>query len=484
MKAVLADPAAFDELRGATPWRELLIRIPGTDPLADVRRGYLLLSGTPTEMAVAAEALDDPALPAPARGIRMLLLAQLRQYEAVLAMNYKRRGWERADQEEAVHAHTALSVAHAGLEQHRRAYAHICIALEHAEALGMQDRANYLAILAGRQETDAGRADPEAARQRLLVPMPPARRGLGLRSHAEALMALGDYRDALAVLGPASADDDLTAGLRAFLHEALGLPQIRPYDPHDRAYGTVAAGLARYRSGSDNDAGLLDVQHEPQRTYARLVASAMYSRAGAEMERVLAVLGEQPEAADRAALWASIRWGALRRRGLLETPLRHVRAVEAALSRCRTARDVLALVAMADPERYLVLTHAPVQLPSYVPRPERLAVLYGDHVAYGPHTIQAPGKVGRVLVAHALGLPDDELDRTQKARLAKRLREHGLPPAANWGRVISELEACTRAVAEAGEPVEPWREAVEGAVERLTDSVKQMLRADLTGAFA
>ncbi|WP_345466253.1 hypothetical protein [Deinococcus carri] len=483
MKEILADPAAFDRLRAATPWRELLTRLPGVDPLTDVRRAYLLLSGTPAEMAVAAEALADDSLPAPARGVRMLLLAQLRQYEQVLALNYKRRGASEQAQEEACHAYAALSVAHGGLGHHREAYADIQIALEHAEALGMTDRANYLAFLAGRHDTQAGRPDPEAMAQLLLAPMPVARRGLGLRSSAESLMALGDYRDALAVLGPPDADDALTTGLRAFLHELLDLPQIRPYDPHDRAYGTVAAGLARYKAAQDDAADLLDVQHEPQRTYGRLVVGAMYARGQRDMEDIMAVLGAQPDAADQAALWASIRWGALRHRRLLETPLRHVRAVEKALTRCRTARDVMALVRLASPERYLLLAHAPTRL-SYSPRTDRLAVLYGDHVAYGSQTIQAPGRSGKVLVAHALGLPDDELARVEQGRLVKKLAQHQIPTPANWGRVVSELEACAVAVAEAGEPVEPWRRALFEAVERLTDNVKQMLPTELTQAFA
>lgn len=485
MNETLADPAAFDRLRAATPWRDLLIRIPGVEPLADARRAYLLLSGgTPQELAEAEAWLARHDRPAPTTGIRMLLLAQLRQHEAVLAVGYRRRGLTRLDCEEAVHAHTALSVAHSGLGGHREAYAHLMIALEHAEALGMEDRANYLGILTGRHDTRSGRADPEAASRRLLFPMPPARRGLGLRSHAEALMALGDYRDALAVLGPPDYDDGLTTGLRAFLHELLGLPQIRPYDPHDRAYGTVAAGLSRFRAGCLDDAGLLDVAHEPQRTYGRLVAAAMYARGTREMEDVMNVLGEQPREADQAALWASIRWEALRRRDLLETPLRHVRAVEQALARCRTARDVMALIRLSSPERYLLLAQAPVTLPGYTPRPEQLAVLYGDHVAYRSQQVKMPGRAGRILVAHAMGLPDDELDRSERARVSKRLAERNLPAPANWGRVIAELEACAVAVAEAGEPVEPWRQALRGAVDRLTADVKQMLPADLTGAFA
>lgn len=459
------------------PWRELLAKIPGTSDIANIRRAHLLTNGTPVEMALAADALQDPELPAPARGIRMLLMVQMMQYDALISMDYHRRGLSALDQEEAVHAYASLSVAHASLGHRRDAHADARIALEHANALNMVDRAHHLSILSGRHNRAAGRPDPEASAARLRYPMQRPRWGLGIRSYAEDWMALGDYQTALSVLGPPDADDNLTAGLRAMLHVFLGLPNLRPYDPEDRRYGTVAAGLERYFAGSNEVGLLLEVGHEPQASYGRLVAAAMKARdLNSPYTDVQRILGrEEPYPADQAALWHLIYWQASPR--LEEQLMRHVMQTASALLSCRNVYDLLNFVKRVSPDTFLLLRSAPFKWPGKMPGIEDIPVLYGRKLLYRASEYTMPGRIGRVLVNRRLGVPDDELDRKDYARMRETLTEAGIPAErlANWGQVVHDLNDIAIAAAGSMEPPKPWEDAMVSAAHLLTPCVQAMI---------
>lgn len=467
----LSDPATWDALQASRNWAHLLSQLPNDpSPVTLARRAQLyMLSDDPAINTKALPSLDAVQDCPPCTGMRLLILCQERQYEEVVATGYTHVGMTPLEREDACHAHAALAFSHSALRNSFEAYAHIRMALEHAQALGMHDRAQFLTSLHLNTLSNAGQPKPDQYRQLLLNSMPAGRRAYTIRGHAESIMASGDYRAALRVLGAPTNDDAMTAGLRAALTLSAGLPLITPADERS-SWGTVALGIQRYFAGDNDIQKLRDITSEPAATVGRIISALMLCR-GQQFDRyALRILGDEPVRADQRLAWRMTRWVIDHQNGRTDRTGYHIRAVEAAAQATKCPRALLSLLMRASPDLYVLLSHSPVEIEGLGEALVHVPLLMGDVILYGERRIPAPGRSGRMMVLDAMGLPAEELDPTEKRRFTKRVREENIPAPINMGWVVRTLHGEARSNFEEG-----WTTAVQDTVSHLTPSVQEKL---------
>lgn len=470
----LDDPVHWDAISAIQPWDTLLAAIPArlTDPVTQARRGQLLLSSRDQVRAQqGVELLSEQGAHAPASGLYLMALAELGHHEQVRASGYQRRGYSPLELEDAVHAHAGLAVSCGALGLHLDAYAHVMIALEHARGLGLTHRTQYLSLLRLHLLSMTGQPDPDSAGGALCAPMPPARRAFGLRAHAGGLMALGDYRAALQALGPASADDQESSDMRATLALTCGLPVLRA-PSEGTEWGQLALGLQRLIQGSSEVGPLLSLVHEPVSTAGRIVAALMLARGHGYDQHALRSLGPVPTRPDQRAMWEIVRWVIDWQAGRRGDLVGHARRIEEACRALRCPAQVLGVLAAIEPELYVLLCHTPVRIDGLGSHLPAIPLLWGDEVVHRGVQVPVPGRIGRVLVSEALGIPDDTLDPTERRRYRRRLAEHGVSARpVNLGAVVRALRDAQPGPVERG----AWESAQRATVGQLSASVREQL---------
>lgn len=473
----LDDPASWDAIQTAQRPPGILAAIPArlTDPVAQARRAYLMMcSDQYATMMEGAALMEEVSYTVPGRGLHLMVLAQMGRHEEVRASGYQRTGLTPLECEDACHAHAALAVSCRAMGRHMEAYGHVMISLEHARALNMQDRAQYLDLLRLQVLGMTRHPSPDEAGALLKRGMPATRRAFGLRGHADSLMALGDYRAALRALGPAATDDRETAGMRAYLTLACGLPLLAP-PADDTEWGRVAILLQQLLTGQKAGEAV-DVQYhfEPIASYARALQALHLTLDHGHDRYALRTLGTAPDRPDQRAVWEGVRWIIDHRAGRTGSLVQHVRAIEDACSELRCPRALLSLLAALQPNLYVLLCNTPAKIDGLGEQLHRIPVLTGDDVVMGTQRFNVPGRSGRVMVSDALGIPDDTLDRSDRKRFRDRMREVGInQEPVNLGGIIRQLHGAGAGM----DPVEAeeWAANFRSTMGQLTPSVHKLL---------
>lgn len=384
----------------------------------------IALDDQPSIMALLA-ALPDVA---PARGLRALAWSALSVWEQVLEHPPLPTGHTPLEMECAVHGYTARGIALTETGQFDEAVTAVQIAEVLARMAGMSQRAQMLGLELDRVMTLAGHAVPERTQERLYSVMPHLRRQWGMRNLAESHMALGCFGKALFSLGHQSTDGPDDAALREFLHTVLKLPPARPDD--DELLGADHHYVRLARAGRDTAVhsrfiDLDGIMGEPQATYAVLMKGSIMLRLPGMLQAAADLLSSiKPLQADQAYFRVMCLLTCYVSGANVADPHLLLSQINVAIDRFRPDADVLSVVHWFVPESTALLTLVGPEIGAH-PRLRNLdlvhvPVLAGKVVRYRGLDYTTYGKVGRVEVLEALGIPQavpfpEELKRNRAA---------------------------------------------------------------------
>lgn len=430
----LDNPAQVDAVLASHQPQELLDGFVFSSPLAQARFGQIALATAEQPlMLMALSGLMD-IQEAPARGVRMMLQAQLGDHTAVLSQNPQPLGHTPLELEDATHAHAACAVAYTQTGNFDQAVCHLSVAIALGMAVKLEQRVSVLEIERERMMSLRGTPRPENLASLLVKPMPERRKAWGRRTWAESLMALGDYQAALRALGHQSVDQPADQALRAFLHELLTLPATQDLSGNAAAYGRLAQSL---RAPDQTDwAAVRRIEGQPQATYGALLeALALTGSRGGE-HYVARLLGHAaPSRPDQAALFALLWLDALANGQPHPAAIEVHDLLRSASDRLRVTRHVLHFAQRFLPELTVLLSMnedfqaldiSVVDVP----------LLVGPELVWRGKTHRLPGRAGRLLVQLAAGVPEDDPKREERRRLNNRLSEIGAPRYVNMGRIV------------------------------------------------
>lgn len=474
----LADPAQFDRLAYESPER-----LPALNtPLGTVRAGYLaFLRADVDGMRAALDSLEGVNAP-PATGIRLMLRVVLGDEAEIAAMVLEPEGGSPLAWESTCHAASAIGVACAMTGNLERAQMHLMVARTLAQGLHLTNRTQMLTLEWGRIASLRGVPDPDAIARQLQSPMPPRRRNWGQRTLAEAHMAQGSYSQALWALGTPEADTSADAALRDFLHALMRFPPVESADP-GLDYTRLAAAVRRAAT-PDAAADLAGIVGMPQAGYAAVVEGMAFARTAPLAQQTARLLSRQTFApADLAvyrlvALLGAVANGAALHGSALagrELPMTEQLAQQTA--RLRSPDEVFGHVLNFNPENFVLLAFSPVaaQVPGL--GLASVPLLAGKHIIYGGRQHTLPGRWGQSTILKALGVPRDDLPRSDRQRYLKAIGEFSRPPVnLGWvARGCLRLSASSARLGHANESV-LWREAYAAVTEALSGDVRETLR--------
>lgn len=434
-KLPLDNPAQVDALLAGSQPHDLLDGLVISSPLARARFGQIALATAEQPLMLSALGGLMDITDAPARGVRMMLQAQLGDYTAVLQQNPQPLGHTPLELEDATHAHAACAVAYTQTGNFDQAVCHLSVAIALGLAVQLEQRVSVLEIERERMMSLRGTPRPENLASLLVRPMPERRKAWGRRTWAESLMALGDYQGALRALGHQSVDQAPDRALRAFLHELLSLPATEELPGSNlAAYGLLAQSL---NAPEETDwAAVRRIEGQPQATYGALLeALALTGSRGGE-HYVARLLGHAaPSRPDQAALFALLWLDALANGQPHPAAIEVHELLRGTSDRLRTTRHVLAFaqrflpeltVLLSMNEEFQALDISVVDVP----------LLVGPELVWRGKAHRLPGRAGRLLVQLAAGVPEDDPKREERKRLNTRLSEIGAPRYVNMGRIV------------------------------------------------
>lgn len=477
--SALESPSAFDQLAYANPAFEP----PISTPLGRVRAAQMaFVRQDVIGMREALTVLPDiPA--APARGISLLLRATLGDAEGVADQQVWPSGHAALELECACYSAAAIGTANAMLARYEMAQQHLMLARTLAQALGLQNRLQNLTFEWARVSNLRGQPQPETIRQQLLEPMPAGRRAWGQRTHAESLMGLGCYSEALQSLGTPEGDAPLDRALRNFLHRLLFLP-VYPALDAEAPYARLSDALGRIGSG-DYGYSLLGIRDDLPRDYAAVLEAVALARSRDLAQQAVRTLGRRTFAAADLSIYrmivlmgavgegATLHGAALTGREAALTD-----QLSAQLARLRCQDEVARVIRNAGPDRFALLAFSPVAEEFPALGLNGLALITGRHVLVNGAEKPLPGRAGCARVLEALGLPFKDLQRAQNSRYNAALAELQAP-VVNLGWVA---RACLRLSANAlrlGHPNEAagWQRSYRRVVDLLSPELQTAIQA-------
>jgi len=427
-----------------------------------------------------------PQLPdlAPAPGLRLLGLAQLEDYDAVLQHPPVPSGASLPELECAVHGFTAYGIACTERGRFSEAALAARTAMAFATALGMTQRAQMLELEAERVQTLSGEPSPDAIQRHLMRPMPDLRRKWGQRNLAESYMALGCYGLALRSIGLPSQDGPDDAALREYLHVVLRLPASRP------ATDPLLAGNAPYWRLAQASRGLFDkfkappldgITCEPESTYALMLKATVLLMAPKMIQHGVTLLESARTLQADHRLYSLLL--------LLTAHLRGARVSNAAglpfriteaINRLRPDNDLVAHLFLLFPIAMLALRFGPRAHPLVVQADlSNIPLLTGKAIQYGAGEAPTPGKTGTRAVLNALGLPQVPETREETRRF-KAAQEELPYLAVNLGDVVAACTAMVQAARAAGKPTLSleWQASRKEVMKMLSEDVLSLLPDD------
>lgn len=499
----LADPALIDVWFASLPHAEIAEALAGDErPLARVRRAQALMTSGQAGALEGLALISDVDV-APARGVRMLLLAKLGEWKRVLTERYRPRGHSPLELEELAHARYAESMAAAQLSEFATADGAREVALDLAELLGMPRRTLTLALECDRVEGLKGRPDPQRIARRLAtatVPVASNQRAWAKRLEAENWLAVGRYDLAAQVLDGEDASESVQ--LRAFVDTLIGR---RSDDTSPGGhYGALARAVTRLARGETDIAFCEPIRAEPQGAYSRLLLAGARLACARAFEagegrastawRAMDVLddGGIPAVPDQRALWAALRLAGHVDGATHRDPLFLVQAFDEAARGLSAHRFVGGLLSVLCPHAAVLTSWLPGVPPDVGAVLDRVPMLGGRVMHYGgtKHRMNAR-RLGilEVLAEARPGEPDTEHDTavttTERATFEARLVKLGLPLRyVNLGwvwRALVTLEGAAQASpplrAAWHEPLS-WQVSARRVAALLSPEVRERLREE------
>lgn len=455
-------------------------------PLRQVRALQVAITlGDVSEMRRCMTDLPDIA---PARGLQLLALAQLGDYDGVLNYEPCTPGSSLLELENLVHGYTAIGIACAERGQYDEAAGNTRTAAAFAVALGMHQRAQMLDLEMQRVLTMSGHASPEATAARLLEPMPLLRRKWGQRNLAESHMALGSYRAALRALGAPSDDGPADAALREYILMALHLPPARLDDDPLLSEGLPYFRLVQGSRRSSGKALNLDEIHvEPQRTYAKLMKATALAHTPKMLQQAVVLLECLTTAqADQQFYMLLLLLKCHAQGATVSQPCTLIDRIHKVLDRLHPDADSARVMFGFLPDVMTLLHLSPK------PHPKILSVdllsvplLAGKVIRYRGIEHQMPGQSGTREVLAVLGVPTLKETRVEAKRY-KTARADLPSHVVNLGWVANGCVRMAWAGRSNGLPsiAAAWRLAHDRVMDLMTEDVKVTLKANQAPARA
>lgn len=385
--------------------------------------------------------------------------------------------------ENTFHHASARAILHTKKEEWDEANAYLLLARTLSRALGMTNRTQNLTIEQCRVNTLQGKPAIAELQEQLLEAMPPRRVQWSARTLAESHMSLGNYREALTVLGPASNDCEASGAMREFLHALLGLPELHQFPesrlPYMQLAKQVRSNPFEIPSGEsplfqDVEAGykvLLDAyQMLGDSAHARHASRSLIGRQIQQPDqRVFRALLLMRAIADGQPLHPGLR--------IEETPWREY---DSAAEKMTSTLQLLELIARLDPNLVALLYwYSQITGKHRVPTAGGLVpVLVGKSILHHNKELPIPTKAGRVLVLKALGLPTEDVTRTDRSRFKKWLEAQQFDyPLINMGWVARGCIRLSQTAALHGQrnDAAAWYAAAQSASEVLSPCVREVL---------
>lgn len=457
-------PTAFDQALAELQTPALLTAALD-DKLGHARRGLVALAtGEIAVMERALEALAEDDVP-PARGVRLMLRAQIGDYAGVLSTPPDPLGAALLELEDACYTSAAHAVAHTQTGDFDLAICQLSVAIAFGRAVGLRNRVDMLLLERERLMSLRGTPRPEQIQTMRLEAMPERRRAWACRTWAESLMALGDYRGALRVLGHPSGDRPATSALRAFLHGLLGLPITPAGEDEARLDYRVLARLVTEQPEPGDWQLAHGMSGQPQGAYARLLEGIVMTGTPSALESAGRIIGMTPPARpDQAGIHALLWLRVLSVGGFHPCPSDVMKAVSELPDRLRTTQPLLQLIERFMPQVAVLLAccDALAGLDAHM---VDVPIICGKQLLWRGASHTLPGRTGKYTVLEGAGLPVDALAREEKRRLQARLQELGVHRAVNAGEVLRAAQTLESRFRMTGD-VE-WQEAWGGATRRI-----------------
>ncbi|RJF74979.1 hypothetical protein D3875_02995 [Deinococcus cavernae] len=472
----LAAPCAFDAFLSSANPGELIRTFPRETALEQTRFAQVALAtGEMARMTQAAKLLEVVPTP-PARGVRMMLHAQMGDYLQVALEDTSPTGHSPLELEDACYASSAHAVMETQLGNYESALCHLAVAAALGRAVGLHNRVSMLEIEKERMLMLQGKPRPEELQRLMTAPMSARRLAWGRRTWAESLMALGDYPGALRVLGLPTIDGERDRSLRRFLHALLNLP-IQGLGPLGDSADYDLLARAIVEPCRDAWPALRRIKGEPQSEYARQREALHLLGTPGGVGEAAHVMGQQrPPRGDQSLMFDLFWLHALTEGHAHPDPSALISSLVSAPLRLRETRSVL-----QDASRFLRETLVLISL-SDLPKELHFGMnfvplLTGGEVLDRGQRHRLPGRIGRLLTLEGAGIVQLAPAREEKRRYANRLQEIGVLSPLNMGRVIArarQLEQCFAQAGDAGNAA-LWQQARARATQLLTRDVRQML---------
>ncbi len=411
------------------------------------RRQVFLAMKRPRDRAIdTALAELDRVEDTPVSGMRMLAFASLGQYSHVLSFKDTSLTAVNPYQiEDACDSAFARAMAHVEHSQFEEGRAQLFLAERLAQMLGMRHRVQHVRMELARLNICAGRPNPAMLIESMaLETLTTKRRAWGIRTLAEAQIALGDYRTAATEVNKGKESGcDMVSWVNALRGQS---PELADQCIQGE-YRDVARALWALRSGQPFTAPA-STGNSIQAKYAALLrAWAMLrtrSMSGQARNLLLDFVARTPD--HRAHRAAALIQANASTPALGDDIDALVAEFNAALREMTRPDDFLALLRAINPETAVLLGVLPgIHRAAAETMPE-IAMLTGQSLAYQFVTHKLPGKTTGSLImvqSAALGRTGPEArphpQALQRVRVA--LAEMGVDAYVNLGVIIRSVAA-------------------------------------------
>lgn len=480
---LIFSPADFDAevYKNPVEVRDWLLTLERT-PLVASRLALTALIANDLQVVSLLLQLDSHTMD---KGMWLMLRAAQGQFAQVASAELMPSGASPLELEDICFAANSVGTALVERGEIEKGRSYLMTAHVLAQALGLKNRAQNLAIERCRAALLAGEPDSEQLRQQLFNPMPARRRKWSQRTLAETLMAEGRYSAALRELGVPCVVDEWDSDLREMLHALLQLPQ---HPAADSAYVRIAAALRRPESSSEFG----KIEGELESGYAAIAEGLRYLRTSKLTQQAIRVLGRRKMVTpDQQVYRAIILIGAVANGAYMlpastyDRELSFSQRLREALSQVKLSTEILKFIRYNKPELFVLLMVSPAasEMSNTIGFSE-VPLLAGKVIRYGGEKYPTPGRTGRYAVLSKMGLFQYTLSREEKRRL-KRDQDKLKEPVVNLGWVARACLRLGHAAKALGHQDEcaAWRHSYEQVLEMLTPCVKEALESDGHGVF-
>lgn len=471
---IAANPSAFDYWMYKDPKKLLALLEPRRKESQLLTNRYVLAALASREHEIIRRILDEkPPGESVSSGYEILLEGEMGRYEKIRPLEVSPESVDVLEIEEACYANHAIGTACLELGCEVEARGGLRLAFTLAHMLKMENRVQLLKIERLRCSTIFGKPSTAALRAIQFEPMPLIRSQWLQLTLAESLMTQGRYREALMQLQLPGMDKQAD-DLREFLHFLIGLP-LQARAPFG-AYSAIA------HAGVSGDVGhLTNIQGVLEMDYAALLEAILMLRRSSSAQTAVRILGHRDfRPADQMTWRAILLLGAVARGAhiysvatLADPDQGFTSRISATLSNLASHQELLALIRQQDPALYLLLHMGPSIQGLTGQDFGSIGVLRGQVMDYGGRELPVPGRTGVVAVLKCMGLPHDEITRSEKGRFRESTRIPG--PVVNLGEIYRACVNLRDASLSLGHRNEAagWEEARQRVWEAMTPGVHE-----------